>query len=489
MVYNMTYNSTDIITELQRLEVLDDNQRLSKKSVGILLKHPLLIEQITSHTSFITGPLKTSLRERIYCIKNNITQQKKCIMCNAPITFRTTGVAVGYSDTCSYTCGIKNPNRIIKRKDTNIQKYGTPIPQQTDKVKNKQKTTNLQKYGRVHKNQKHIIPMNYSMLTNKEWLYEQHYINRRTLSDIATELNVDVSTVQRNLNKLGYNTKHFFVSTGETQICDYLQELSVEVEVNTRNIIPPYELDIFLPDHNIAIEYCGLYWHSEQQGKNKHYHQNKYEMCKQRGIRLLTIFEDEWKQRQDIIKEKLNILVNCDTRQRLYGRSCKIGLVSTSDKQIFLNKYHVQGDGPSSINIGLNYNYNLVSCMSFIKQQNGVYVLNRYASSSLILGGFTKLLKYFITTYTPSSIVTFADLRWSSGDLYDKTGFTPISIIPPDYYYSPDGHHRYHKFNYRRKYLPKLLKSYDEQLSERVNCDLNGVLRIWDCGKIKYVLM
>lgn len=478
----------EILNYLVESNILDEAHRLSKKSFGLLQSNTIAIDSILSRTVFIIGELKPTLRERIYCIKNHISAHPQCIMCNTLITFRTTGKCIGYSDTCSHKCGINNPARIAKTKHTNIQRYGNAIPQQTIEVKNKQKTTNQQKYGRDHKNQKHIIPDNYSKLTDQLWLYNQHHINKRTLSDIATELNVDVSTVQRNLTKLGYATKHFFVSTGEKQVYNFLQELGVLVEVNTREVINPYELDIFLPNHNIAIEYCGLYWHSEQQGKHKQYHKTKRDMCQQLGIRLLTIYEDEWKQKQDIIKEKLRILVQKDIRPIIYGRKCVIQAISVPDKQVFFNAHHIQGDGPSSVNIGLMYNGTLVSCMAFINKQDGVYVLNRYASSSLIVGGFTKLLNYFTIHYNPAQIITFADLRWSVGDLYNKTGFVQDSVIPPDYYYSPDGHTRYHKFNYRRKYLSKLLKIYDDQLSEKVNCDLNGVLRIWDCGKIKYVL-
>lgn len=480
---------SEILTHLVDCGILDSDYKLSKKSFGVLKLNPVATSYIMTRTDFITDDLKSSLRERVHCIKNHIISPKLCVVCHSLVKFNTTGKNVGYSDTCSYKCGIDNPNRIIKRNNTNVQRYGTTIPQQTVEVKNKQQSTNIQRYGRIHKNQKHIIPTSYSKLIDPTWLQEQHHVNKRTLSDIATELEVDVNTVQRNLHKLGYDTKHFFVSTGEKQIGDYLRGLSISFDVNVRTIIPPYELDIFIPEYNLAIEYCGLYWHSEQQGKHKHYHSTKHKMCEQLGIRLLTIYEDEWKQKQPIIKEKLNILLNCDNRPRLYGRKCIIQTVSPDVKQSFLTAHHIQGDGPSSINIGLTYDNELVSCMSFIQQQGGAFVLNRYATSSLIVGGFTKLLSYFKTNYAPSQIVTFADLRWSSGELYQATGFISVSTLPPDYYYSPDGHNRVHKFNYRRKYLSKLLKKYDEQLSEKVNCDLNGVLRIWDCGKIKYVLM
>jgi hypothetical protein len=85
-------------------------------------------------------------------------------------------------------------------------------------------------------------------------------------------------------------------------------------------------------------------------------------------------------------------------------------------------------------------------------------------------------------------LISFADLRWSNGNLYENTGWELDSVLPPDYYYATNNLERIHKFNYRRKNLPKLLKYFDPELSERENCDNNGILRIWDCGKLRYII-
>jgi very-short-patch-repair endonuclease len=79
---------------------------------------------------------------------------------------------------------------------------------------------------------------------------------------------------------------------------------------NTRSVIPPYEVDIYLPDLNLAIEYCGLYWHSEKAGKDKQYHQKKFLMCREKGIRLVTIFEDELLNKRDELLDYLKSLIN-----------------------------------------------------------------------------------------------------------------------------------------------------------------------------------
>lgn len=126
--------------------------------------------------------------------------------------------------------------------------------------------------------------------------------------------------------------------------------------------------------------------------------------------------------------------------------------------------------------------------MTWIKQSNAQYTLNRYATSCRVPGGFSKLLTHFKKTYTWKTLVSFADLRWSDGNLYYQTGWHHDSTLRPDYYYSPDGHQRFHKFNYRRQNLSKLLTHFDPHLSETENCKNNGILRIWDCGKLRFII-
>jgi len=73
-------------------------------------------------------------------------------------------------------------------------------------------------------------------------------------------------------------------------------------ESNNRSVLNCLELDIYLPEYNVAIEFNGLYWHSELY-KEKDYHLNKTLECKKKGVDLLHIFEDDWVFKQDIIKK------------------------------------------------------------------------------------------------------------------------------------------------------------------------------------------
>lgn len=374
------------------------------------------------------------------------------------------------------------------RDKTCLERYGNVNVGKTEHAKQKAKETNVERYGRNHANQKHISDTSFNNLEDIGWLYEQHFVNQRSLSNIADELRVDMTIVMNRLHQHHLETQRFKHSSGEKEILDFVTSLlpGNEIIPNTFSVIFPKELDIYIPSQNLAIEYCGLYWHSEQMGKDKWYHRSKWERCNEQGIQLITVFEDEWMSRQEQVKSKLKSLLNIDDRGNIFARKCDIVEVSTLTKQRFFDTNHIQGDGPGSINIGLEYRGELVACMSFIKQKDQHY-LNRYATSKRVVGGFSKLLKHFKRVYEWRTLISFADLRWSAGRLYETNGWTLDKVIPPDYCYVVRNK-RFHKFTYRRKYLPVKLTNFDPELSERENCDANGVFRLWDCGKMRYVI-
>ena len=358
-----------------------------------------------------------------------------------------------------------------------------------DCVTQKTIESNITKYGRAHKNQTNISVSSIETLNNTESLTDMHHIQKIPLCEIANMLEISPTTVGRYFKHHEIEVKNFFLSTGENDVAKFLTTLLPveEIIIRDRSTIYPFELDVFLPKYNLAIEYCGVYWHSEQRGKGKWYHNNKWKKCNERGIRLLTIFEDEWADSRLIIEKKLKLLLGMRSEVIVYARKCVIVNVTTAHKNTFFENTHIQGSGRGSVNLGLHTpSGEMVACMSFI-QQHKTFTLNRYATSCAVPGGFSKLLNHFRKTYEYDQIISFADLRWSDGALYTNTGWTLDKIIPPDYYYSPDGKTRYHKFNYRRKNLHKLLKIFNPNLSERENCDMNGVLRIWDCGKMRYI--
>lgn len=301
---------------------------------------------------------------------------------------------------------------------------------------------------------------------------------------------------ENNRDKINIKTK---CSKAESEIYNHILTIDENTKSSVKNIISPYELDIYSEKYKIAIEYNGLAYHSEKFGNKKtNYHLNKTKMCEEKGIRLIHIFEDEWVFKKDIVISKLNTLFLNNT-ESIGARKCDIKIISTEQKNNFLDSNHIQGSDKSLYKIGLYYSEELVAVMTFCKPRvfmgtnqikEGCFELSRYATSKNIVGGASKLLKYFINNYKPTQIISYADRRWSTniGDtMYDKIGFTKDRVNKPNYWYLKSYKVRYHRFNFTKNNIVKKLNGNPDKTEVQNMFDL-GYDRIWDCGTIKYVM-
>lgn len=283
-------------------------------------------------------------------------------------------------------------------------------------------------------------------------------------------------------------------SQAEKEIIKFVKSIIYcEVLENARNIISPYELDIYIPERKLAIEFDGLYLHSEDIGnKNAYYHLTKTNMCEEQGIQLIHIFENEWLYKQDIVKSRLmNLLGNYN--YTVYARKCEIRQVSGQDCKTFLLANHIQGNVNSSVNIGLYYNDELISLMTFGKSRyNKKYEweLLRFCNKLgyHIPGGASKLLRYFEKVYKPNSLLSYADRRWSKGNVYEKLGFSLLHIAEPNYWYFRKGSYDLEsRVKYQKHKLQSMFDNYDENITGPDIMSANGYYRIFDCGNLVYV--
>ena len=205
---------------------------------------------------------------------------------------------------------------------------------------------------------------------------------------------------------------------------------------NSRSIIPPLELDLYYPEKNVAIEFNGNYWHDENH-KPKDYHFNKFKLCKDKNIRLVSIYESDWYNKHDNI---INLLKNIFIDSKIiYARNCTISKLDYKTKSDFINEYHLYGDSnQGTISYGLYYNDELVSVMSFgkLRGQNKLhnnkdhYELVRFVTKDnmRIVGGASKLFKKFISEYHPVYIICYSDNDFFTGETYNKLGFKLKSL-------------------------------------------------------------
>lgn len=246
--------------------------------------------------------------------------------------------------------------------------------------------------------------------------------------NISKYYNVSYACILSKFHKLGLKDKIRNLSSYENYIEKWLKEHNIKYIKHDRTIIKPLELDFYLPDYNIAIEFNGNWAHSEIQGKDKNYHINKYKSCLLKNIRLISIWEWEYLNNSTKLLNWLESLLN-DNKVKIFARKCIIKELDKSTYNNFVNLYHLQGSTKDkSINIGLYYNNELVEVMSFTKSRynkNYEYELLRLCSkyNHLIIGGANKLLKYFIDNYKPNSIISYCDNNKFNGNIYEKLGF------------------------------------------------------------------
>ena len=287
---------------------------------------------------------------------------------------------------------------------------------------------------------------------------------------------------------------HSGTSKPEQEMIAYVKSLyNGEVKERCKNIIHPFELDCFIPNKKIAFEFDGLFFHSEKSGgKDKFYHVNKTNLCEKHDIQLIHIFEDEWIEKNDIVKSRISNLFGIHNKV-IYARNCIVTQIYSNISKQFQEENHIQGSINAKINLGLYYNDELVSLMTFGKSRFSKkyeWELLRFCNKLgyHIPGAASKLLKHFERNYNPKSLISYADRRWSRGKLYEALGFTLDHISEPNYWYlTPKTLNRFSRQRFQKNKLKEILPKFDETMTEVENMLANDYDRIFDCGNLVYV--
>ena len=284
-------------------------------------------------------------------------------------------------------------------------------------------------------------------------------------------------------------------SYAEQEIAEFVkQNYSGEIINGYRGFDGQKEIDIYLPDLKVGFEYNGLLWHSTKY-TNKTNIYDKLNIAENMGIRLVNIFEDEWLEKKEICKSRILNLLGKSTK--IYARKCVVKEITYKEAQHFLNTNHIQGSVPSKHNIALVQNGEIVSVMTFgslrknlgASHKDGHFELLRFCNklNTTVIGGASRLFKYFIKAYKPFEILSYADRRWSQGDLYEKLGFKFMNDTKPNYFYI-DGKRqvRINRFNFRKNIL---IEKYNcpKEMTEVEFCHSMGFYQVFDCGSKKYI--
>ena len=263
------------------------------------------------------------------------------------------------------------------------------------------------------------------------------------------------------------------ISKAEIEIAEYVRSLyDGEVITNCRNMLTEHkELDIYIPSLKVAFEYDGMIWHSDRYRVDANYHLKKTEECANKGIKLYHIFEYEWINRQEIVKDKIKHIIGVNYNEYNHNGDYNIIKINEEEANEFNERYNLQGHIISSLYIGMYCNNELKSMLSLQKENDNKWRVVRFTNNvnnNLIANS---IINYFIDKYKPNKIEAYEDRRWvanSNDSIYRRTGFELVDIIPPDYGYTKG----------QNDYINK------EKLKD---CHLsNDYYRIYDCGQYKY---
>lgn len=408
-----------------------------------------------------------------------------------------------FKKTLKTKYGSENLNRAFstKRMRTNLQRYGVQHPLQSVDIRQKTHDSFQNNWGysnpfdRInspeHRSEyQHIAQQTFEK--NNPHLYDYELIRevlqQNSYSRASEILGLYPSHLRNVAQRQGWTDLLPKKSSYEQLLARWLQQNNIIYRQNSRSIIPPQELDFFMPEHDLAIEINGLRWHGEKfGGKNLHYHADKTQSCNDIGIRLIQIFEDEFINHQQTVFSVIGAALGIPKSTVIRARECTISHISAKQARDFCETHHLQGYTSCTTKLGLFHNSCLVCVMTFKQHKDSVWELSRYCVSPdiAVVGGAARLFSCFLKTHEFSHIYTYSDCRYFSGNVYRTLGFAYEHTTKPGYWYFRDNRQRMHRLNFTKKRL--VSQGHDSALTEWQIMQNLGYDRIWDCGHSKWI--
>ena len=534
----------DLLNKEHMARTLDDYLQLQLKNNHFRY----MPESVKAELIASTPNCKTeSLAERAFWLQTGLTAYPNCARCGSPLSSAnwypsTTKARIakgepqkGYRKFCGKTCAMNDEQKHTRTRQTSIDRYGVQHPLMSEYVQAKRKITNLERYGAAN-------PMAWSSVRFKDTIEALHgvtavrhitgvsekiaatkKIQTRELLEVRAaelqklfdvELQSELPITLDRLYDVELRWKHTCgriyesnitsrglrfcprcsngSSRAERTIGDWLE--SNGVTVKRRDTSYGFEMDLFLPELKIGIEYDGTYWHSAR-FVSKEKSMQKLETAEALGIQLITIQEHLWLLAPDKIKARLSSVLNLNPA-RVMARKCSLYELSKNESNAFFDSSHLQGAARAAVTLGLLYGGEVVAAMSFgrprFAKASADWELIRFAVKPgvSVPGGASKILKAFRKTY-PGSIISYADRCWSTGGLYKTLGFTFLRNSDPSYFWV-SGNHIFSRYQTQKGKLKKLLGDlnleFEPSLSEDENMRAAKFLKVYDRGNSVWLL-
>lgn len=277
-----------------------------------------------------------------------------------------------------------------------------------------------------------------------------------------------------------YTFKEFLESFGET------------VVHGSKDILTPRrEIDLYIPDRKFGIELDGLTFHGENSRypKPRDHHYSHMLACRSQNILCMRFNDFETTYKLDLVKSMISAKLG-KSEVVIHARKCNIVSVASANARRFFEENHISGFSSASTYLGLEYQGELVFCMSFGKprfSKNHDWEIIRLASkqNTTVVGGANKCLSKFRSEHSGQTLMTYCDLRFSDGAIYRRLGMDFVKLTGPGYTYYK-GKQSFSRHRFQKHSIAKLCTHYDPNLDELANATNNGFIRYWDCGNAVY---
>lgn len=425
--------------------------------------------------------------------------------CGKPLAFMS--FRQGFREYCGVKCMVNSAAVRARTAATVQERYGKDHFSKTPQYRERYESTCLKRYGVTNAGAAEHI------LAKKAKRKQDSFIDKLCVSKNVKFLGDQYSGVRQstgqsavysflcNVCEYGFQqtvlnglycprcepTGHFGgPSRAETEIADWIENLGISIHRNSRSIIPPKELDIYVPSHLLAVEYCGHYWHSDRR-LAPDYHLEKMKLCEAKGLTLITIFEDDWLTKRHIVQARLLAQLGMLSRTTS-ARKTQVCEIDNPTYRDFVELHHSQGFAAARVKLGLfDQQENLVAVMSFSPTRYGskpAWEMIRFCTMGAVPGGAGKLFSHFRKRHQGEACVSYADRRYSQGKLYRQLGFEEMGETRPNYWYIPLAHTalRHHRLQYTKKRL--VSRGYCSTKTEKQIMIERGYARIYDCGSL-----
>lgn len=281
----------------------------------------------------------------------------------------------------------------------------------------------------------------------------------------------------------------------EREVIDFITTLRPDLTIvaRDRSALNGMEIDVYLPDLKVGFEFNGLFWHSESPLSKtaRSRHSMKQKVAYKNGIKLYQFFdvhESSSTQRKPIVFSMIRNAIGAS--DKIYARKCQVAKVTPSEGTQFFKDNHIAGSRGASVYYGLYHAGKLISCMSFgtpLKRKNQyTWEIVRFASilNITVIGGASKLFKTFLANHS-GDVMTYADLRFGNGNVYQQLGFSYVERTSENYFYT-DMKVVYSRYQFQKNNIQRHCDVYDANLTEFENADVNNYRIFYDCGSLVY---